>query len=487
VQTKQPTYQELQKINEALAFQIETLKFELAQLKKAIYGSKSERFTQISPDQASLFEGTENPQATIVEEEKQVTVKKKREGKQPVRAKISESLRREEVTVEPDVETSDMQRIGEVISEKLEIKPAEIYVVKTIRPKYLDTEGNFHIAPLNDPFPKSNAGASFAASIAVQKYVDHVPLHRQEKILARQQVFMSRSTLLNHLVLGHKKLGLLFEVLQKAVRKTSYIQADESSIPVLTKDKPGSALKGCMLVKVAPIERLVVFDYIKTKEKKNILESLEGFEGHLQVDGNVSYEAKGAEVGITLMNCLVHSRRKFTEALEYDKERASYVLEELKTVYLIEREMKQAGYDVDQITKGRQERILPILVSLKEWLENQLQPNLPSTPFQKAVKYMLKRWFGLIEFTKNGLLLPDNNMIENQIRPLALGRKNYMFAGSHRGAEYAVTFYSFFAICKLNNINPLRWLTDVYMRLDEHNIQDLHQLLPTKDYEFKYV
>ncbi len=487
VNSGQTSYEELVKLNRALSLQNEALKFELEQLKKAIYGSKSERFTQIDPDQANLFGAEQEKQVASQEDEQLITVKKKRKGKQPVRNKIPEYLRREEVIVEPDVDTAQMKKIGDQVSEKLEIKPAEIYVIKTVRPKYLDGDGNFHIATLNDPFPKSNAGASFAADIPVKKYVDHIPLHRQEKILTRNGLQIPRSTLLNHLVLGYRKIEILYTVLQKVLLIARYIQADESSIPVLTKDKPGSTLKGCMLVKVAPVERLVVFDYIKTKEKINILESLDGFMGHLQVDGNVSYEAKGRENGVTLMHCLVHSRRKFSEALDYDKERSSYVLEQVKKIYLIERELKEKNLDIDQITKQRQERTLPLLLALHNWLLSQLQPNLPINPFQRAIKYMLKRWDGLIEFTNVGTLLPDNNLIENQIRPLALGRKNYMFGASHQGAKYAAVFYSFFATCKLNGIEPLHWLTDVYKRIDDHNIQDLEELLPTKDYQFKYV
>ncbi|MBK8504198.1 MAG: IS66 family transposase [Saprospiraceae bacterium] len=413
--------------------------------------------------------------------------RKSGKGEQPVREKISESLRREVIVINPDVDTSNMDRIGEAISEKLEIKPAEIYVIRTVRPNYLDHEGTFHIAPLNDPFPKSNAGASFAADIAVKKYADHLPLYRQSKILARNQVKMSPSTLLNYLALGAKKLGILIPVLREEIHRSNYMQADETSMRVLTRDKPGSPLKGCFLVKAAPNERLVLFEYIKTKEKVNILDSLKGFKGYLQVDGNVSYEDKGKETAVTLIHCLVHSRRKFTEALEYDKKKSGYVLEEIKKLYLIERQMDEEAYDFEQKLKTRQELSVPILLALKEWLLDNLQPNLPNNPFQRAVKYMLKRWDGLIEYTNNGILRPDNNLIENQIRPLALGRKNFMFAASHQGAEYAAIFYSFFAMCKINDIDPHRWLTDVYLRIDNHNIQKLNELLPTKDYQFLSV
>lgn len=483
--TAQPSYQELLKINQELRLENERLKFEIAQIKKAINGSKSERFATAIPEQANLF-GDEIPEASAEVQVELIQVKKKKKGKQPVRNKIPESLRREVLVLQPEVDTTGMDKIGDQISEKLEIKPAEIYVVQTVRPKYLDSDGNFHIAPLNDPFPKSNAGASFAADLAVKKYVDHLPLHRQSKILARQQIIMARSTLLNHIALGARKLEPLYDFLKKTILQTKYIQADESSIPVLTRDKPGSALKGCVLVKAAPVERLVVFDYIKTKEKINILDGLQGFEGHLQVDGNVSYETKGREKGVKLIHCLVHSRRKFKEAMDYDREKSSYVLGEIKKLYLIERQISEEDLNIDEVLKRRQEQSLPIFLALREWLEKNLQPSLPNNPFQIAVKYMLKRWGGLLEYTNHGLLRPDNNLIENQIRPLALGRKNYMFAASHEGAKYAVIFYSFFAMCKLNGIDPHRWLTDVYKRMEDHNIQKLDELLPTKNYQFLY-
>lgn len=282
---------------------------------------------------------------------------------------------------------------------------------------------------------------------------------------------------------GMKKLDLIYKALQKELKSTDYIQADESSIPVLTKDNPGSTLKGCMLVKVAPEKKLVEFDYIKTKEKSSILTSLKDFNGYLQVDGNVTYETKGAEDEVTLLHCLVHSRRKFEQALEYDKILSSHVLTEIKKLYLIERQIAPEA-SLDQIRSIRQEKSLPILTSLHTWLEKYRDVHPPSTPFYKATRYMLKRWDGLIKYTTHGKLRPDNNLIENQIRPLALGRKNYMFAGSHEGAKYAATFYSLFATCKLNGLDPHRWLTDVYQRINDHPVNKINELLPLEEYQF---
>ena len=132
----------------------------------------------------------------------------------------------------------------------------------------------------------------------------------------------------------------------------------------------------------------------------------------------------------------------------------------------------------DQIRHIRRNDVIPVLNQLNEWLKDNLHPNLPSNPLQKAIKYMLKRWDGLVQYTTHGELLPDNNLIENQIRPMALGRKNYMFCGSHNGAVNAAILYSFLGTCKLNDIDPFKWLIYVFNHIDNHNINKLHQLLP---------
>lgn len=471
-------------------YKIDYLQFELDQLKKAVFGSKSERFMgDENPMQAKMFEEPEQEDVVEAPDEDPPTevVEKKKKRKKPKRQKLPAHLRREETIIEPEVSTEQMTLLGQEVSEKLEYSPAEIYVRSTIRPKYLDNKGAIHIADLNDPFPKYQAGPSLVSHVAVQKYVDHLPLYRQSKIFKREQIEIPRSTLNGMIAQGMKKVKKLFEVLNQKVMASDYIQADESSIPVLNKDKPGSAVKGCMLVKLAPKEKLVVFDYIKTKEKKNILKSLEGFKGHLQVDGNVSYEGKGTEDEVTLMHCLVHSRRKFQQALAYDEQNASHVLTEIKKLYLIERKAIAKAMTDDDIYTLRQAEAVPILENLKKWLEKNKDTHPPKTPMHIAVRYMLTRWAGLIAYTTHGKLRPDNNLIENQIRPLALGRKNYLFAGSHQGAKYAALYYSLFATCRLNGIDPTKWLTDVFYRVDDHHINKLDELLPVEGYQLAHI
>ncbi len=465
---------------------IDYLQFELEQLKRAVFGSKSERFVGgEDPKQTSMFEDSADEVEEGADEDPRTqVVAKKPKRKKPKRKKLPDHLRREQIVLEPDVDTEAMTLLGQEVSEKLEYSPAEIYVRSTVRPKYLDDKGGIHIAPLNDPFPKYQAAPSLVSHVTVQKYVDHLPLYRQSKIFKREHIELPRSTLNGMIALGLKKLDKLFEIMNKKLMASDYIQADESSIPVLNKDKPGSAVKGCMLVKLAPEEKLVVFDYIKTKEKKNILSSLEGFKGHLQVDGNVSYEEKGTEDEVILMHCLVHSRRKFEQALSYDEENASHVLTEIKKLYLIERKATQKEMTEEQRYTLRQEESVPILDDLKKWLEKNKDIHPPNTSMYKAIRYMLIRWRGLVAYTTHGKLRPDNNLIENQIRPLALGRKNYLFAGSHQGAEYAALYYSLFATCRLNDIDPAKWLTDVFYRIDDHHVNKLDELLPVNGYQF---
>ena len=474
-----------QKSKEELIQIIGHLTFELDQLKRAVFGSKSERFVPSSASgQGNLFSKSSEETTEVPEPQEQVVRKVKKSRNKPVRQKIPAHLPRIETVIEPDLDVSQMKPLGVEVSEKLELEPARFYVRKTVRPKYIDEDSQIHIAPLKDPFPKCMAGSSVVAHVAVQKYVDHLPLYRQSKIFKREQIDLPRSTLSGMIKRTARLLEPLYEVLNKQVMASDYVQADESSLPVLTTDKPGSAMKGCMLAKVSPEEKLVSFDYIKTKEKPNILQSLQDFKGYLQVDGNVSYQPKGEEEEVELMHCLVHSRRKFEQALVYDEKRSGYVLEQIKKLYLLERDGREANLTTQQIQEKRQKEAIPILQDLKEWLENNYDDEEPSNPFKRAVRYMLIRWNGLIKYTTKGHLRPDNNLIENQIRPLALGRKNYLFAGSHQGAEYAAIFYSLFATCRLHDLDPKAWLQDVLNRIGDHHVNKLVELLPTEQYQF---
>ena len=267
---------------------IQYLEFELAQIKRAIFGSKSERFKPAaSPEQLQMFGSEHNAVAQGKEQDgaadTKKTVKKK---KKPVRQKLPAHLKREETIIEPQGNIAEMRCIGQQVSEKLEMTPIQFYVRTIVRPKYVDAQGQIHIADLpGDPFPKCIAGASVAAHVAVSKYMDHLPLYRQNQIYARQDIDLARSTLNGIIRRGSELIRSIYERLNQKALASDYLQADESSLKVLTKDHPDGYIKGCMLIKVAPEEKIAVMEYIRTKEKINLHHSLKGFKGYLQVDG----------------------------------------------------------------------------------------------------------------------------------------------------------------------------------------------------------
>ena len=481
--------EDLIRINAEKDRRIEQLEFELKDIKRLIFGSKSERFeSAVQADQINIFGQTTLGPQNEVEEVEVVVKKKKKKRVNQGRQKLSEHLERKEQILTPDMDVSGMQVVGQVVTEKLEMTPAQFYVKKIIRLKYVDQNGHFYIAELpSDPFGRFIVGTSVATQVTLGKYLDHQPLYRQRKMYLRHQVNLPESTLNDLVKRTHFLLKPLYEYLCKIILTSTYLQVDESSLSVMTRDHPGSTKKGTILVKVAPTDQLCVFQYIKTKHKANLLDNLRGFKGHLQVDGNVSYEEMQEHSGVTLMHCLAHSRRYFEKAMDYDKDRASHVLSEIQKIYLIDRSIRERNLSVDQIAEERRARMIEIFGDLKTWMEKEILQVIPGTPIDKAIKYALKRWDGLIEFIQGGHLRPDNNLIENQIRRLALGRKNFLFGGSHQGAEYASLFYSMIATCQLNQICPYEWLNDVLPRILHHPINRISELLPTKDYKFSRI
>lgn len=465
------------------SYQIDQLKFQLEQLQRALFGSKSERFVSNEQGCSQLDIFTNE---VITSEPLQITevAAHQKKKKQPKRKKLPEHLERKTEVVEPDVDTAEMRCIGEQITEKLEVIPARLFVRVIARPKYIDQQQKIHIAQMpSEPFPKGIAGATLGAKIAVDKYVDHLPLYRQSQIYKRQDIDLPRSTLNNIIGKGYQLLTPLYKSLEDKINRANYVQADESSILVLDKNSSNGSVKGCMLVKAAPNENLVLMEYIKTKEKVKIINALKDIQGHIQVDGNTSYVDLGKLNKITLMHCMAHARRYFEKALDYNKEKATTALETIKLLYTIEREIKNLPAQEKQTQ--RKAKSVPILNNFKKWLEEHLALKDPPNPIQKAIRYFLKRWDGLIEYTNDGNLGIDNNLIERQIRPLALGRKNYLFAGAHIGADYAAMYYSFFATCRLNNIEPLKWLTYVFEHIQEYPINKISELLPVNGFQFK--
>ena len=399
-------------------------------------------------------------------------------GRQPLPA----HLRREQIVLQPnDVRVDNLKKISEDITETLAYTPAELYVKRTIRPKYLDP-GTQRI--LQAPAPvrameRSNADESLVAQIIVEKYIDHMPLNRQINRYARLGVEMNASTLSDQVAAAGDVIAALAEAHKKNVLSGGYLHADETTIQVLESDKKNASHTGYYWVYQSHKEKLVYFDYQPGRGREGPTNILNGFTGYLQTDGYGVYDAFGNKPGITLIHCMAHARRKFFDAQSNDKEKACYVLEQMQWLYDAERFIKDKELTGEAKWRYRQEHAVPILKSLGTWMqETYITLKAPDSAISKALAYSIKRWDKLSLYATTDFLNIDNNPVENSIRPVTLGRKNYLFAGSHAAAQRAAIFYSLFATCKNYNINPYNWLLYVLRNIVLHPINRIAELLP---------
>jgi transposase len=476
------------KIIQQQAAKILLLQHELAQLKRLIYGSKSERFV-----------GAENPQQLslpLIEEEHQPTQstspaihvdahsrnKKQEEKKHPVRNAFPESLPREIIIIQPKGDITGYKKIGEEITEVLELVEAKIFVKRYVREKYISPdEQKIIIGQLpSRPIEKGLFGEHLIAQIITDKYVDHLPLHRQIERFKRAGIKLSASTLNDTVKNICALLTPLYDCLHTEVVSANYLQADETPIKVLDSNVKRKTHRGYHWVYHAVKKKLVLFDYRPGRGRAGPAEILKHYKGYLQTDGYNVYDAFAVNKNITLLGCMAHVRRKFDEAKDNDGNRAEYALQQIQKLYATEGDIRNnASLSADEIIQIRTEQSQPVLHELQRWMQENLQQVLPKSAIGVAIQYALWRWKKLYGYTENAALQIDNNLIENTIRPVALGRKNYLFAGSHEGARRAAIIYSFFGTCKLNDINPQQWLADVLLKINDTKMSQITTLLPT--------
>ncbi len=479
--------------NAELKAKNDSLKSENAWLKKQAFGRKSEKLHTVNSDQMvlSLFEedvpipGIKNSDDnTISTEPVAKTAASTRKGRKP----IPDSLPAEEVCVEPKESEltcsccgKNMVKIGQEESKSLEYVPAYFKVIKRIRPKYACRcgEGGFVIADTpSRPIEKSIAESSLLAYVTVGKYVDHLPLYRQSQIFGRYDVEISRSTMDGWLKKIHLLLDPVYDVMKKQTLSSEYLQMDETRIKVL-KDSNTTKKKGAHLGWFWPFTdgKQVLFEYDPGRNKEVPSEILSEFTGTLQTDGFASYNKVVKDNNITRVGCWAHVRRKFFDALEHDK-RAQVFLTEIGKLYAVEKRAHEACSDFEQRRGFRQKHSLPVLENIRQLLENYALSTLPKLPLGKAITYAKNQWDTLTTYCENGIVQIDNNRIENLIRPVALGRKNWLFAGSPDGARRAALFYSLLGSCKIKGINPFEYLTDVLDRINDTKLSELDQLTP---------
>jgi transposase len=465
---------------------IKKLTNELIALRRKLFGSKSERNIPEDPNQLKLdFEGgvetlpeeAAQPVEVVVAEH----TRKQQDKKQPVREPIPEHLRREVIIVEPANIPDGAVRIGEVVTEKMEYLPGEVYVKRTVRPKYaLPKNEGIVVADLpTQVLPKSNAGASLLAYLIVGKFMDHLPFYRIIEILKRANVKIAPSTVNGWFSDTVDLLNPLYDCLKKEVLSSDYLQMDESSIPVMDKDKPGSTRKGYHWIVRSPMQNQLFFCYQQgSRGQKVVIDLLRDFKGALQSDGYGAYSIYENKKNVLLLGCMAHARRKFEEALKEDRPRAEYALLLMRELYEIERQMQEEELSFADIEKFRKEKSYPILQKLEQWLLDNKGKVLPKGLISKAISYTYDIFPRLARYVIDGRYKIDNNGAENGIRPMALGRKNYLFCGNDDAAKKAAIVYSLLGSCKLANVNPMAWLTDVLTRLPDHQANKLTELLP---------
>jgi transposase len=475
---------------ESLQQQISLQQLQIAELQKFIFSGRQEKFKADANShalQAVLFNNDklgEVVTASIkkVEGYQKITtaVRVNHPGRKPLEA----HLRREVIYLIPTEEVSGLKPVGEEVTEVLEYQPGELFVKKYVRPEYIKpgedgTNAVRVIAPLPSmPIDKAIAGPSLLAHLMVSKFVDHLPIYRQLQIFTRQKVNIDYTTTSNWIKQGCRLITPLFEAHYRQVLSASYLSADETPIKVIDKAKKGTTHQGYYWVYYDTVNRLVMFQYQTGRAAQWPTETLKDYQGYLQTDGYAGYEQFDKITGITTLNCWAHARRKFFDAQDYDKQKATAVLEQVQYLYKIESHCQDNHYTPEQIKHYRQEHSIPALASLHILLKSQMNETLPQSPMGKALQYTLARWDKLCVYTQDGRLRIDNNLIENSIRPVALGRKNYLFAGSHEAAQHGAMLYSLFATCRLYNINPVEWLTEVFSKIKDHSINKIHELLP---------
>ena len=473
---------------EQAQLQIIQLQQQLSQLQKMIFGSRQERFipAAVNTTQLSLDIQAEPVAACSITSAQKISYTRTNitvEPKpliHPGRMKLPDSLRREEIIIEPAADITGCKKMGEEITEVLEYKPGELFVKKYIRPKYArqNNEGVLIGTLPSRPLEKAMAGEGLLAQIIIDKYVDHLPLYRQMQRFERNGLKLPYSTLTDWVSSTCRLIEPLFTALKKQVLESSYLHVDETPIKVMDKDKNGETHRGYYWVYHNSIDKIVFFDYQEGRGREGPAGILENFKGYLQTDGYNVYDAFDKQEGITLLHCMAHARRMFNEALNNDESRSGYAMKEIQRLYVIERNCREQSLSFEEVKAVRQQKSVPILIALGQWMKQQYMQVTPKSSIGKALAYSIERWERLSLYTQHGMLNIDNNPVENSIRPIALGRKNYLFAGSHEAARRSGTLYSLLGTCKMHGIEPYTWLKNVLQKIADHPVNKVNELLP---------
>lgn len=522
---------------DALSARAAELERQIHWFKKQIFGSKSERRASDPPAVEALTgdlfgQPAEATADEIREETSEPSAKPRR--RRGARKPLPAELPRRDILhdVAPDEKIcpccgKEKARIGEDVTEQLEIIPAQVYVARHVRPKYACPSCKDGVAQASlpaQPAPRASVGPGFLAWLILAKYADHTPLCRLERIFARHGVDLPRARMCDWLMTAAALFAPLVAAMARRVRAGPIVQADETSIRLRTGEKRGKTETSWVWVYLgdATAAPYTIYDFQRSRGRDGPRAMLAGFGGCLQSDGYTVYEhlkpeeaaaASGGEgaaapaATMTRAGCWAHGRRKFVEAEEGGDARASEAIRIIKDLYKVEREWKEEAAEAeieakagaerrpagatDEAREARRERLFerrramrdekskPALENLRRWMSDRLDV-LPQSPLGKAIGYAENNWPELTRYLADGRLEIDNNASERALRPIAVGRKNWLFAGSERGGRAAAVFFTLIESARRNGLNPFDYLHDLLERLPSHPINQIDALLPDR-------
>ena len=486
--------QQLQTKDEQLAWrqaEIERLQLLIAKLRRMQFGRRSEKLDrrieqlelqldELQTAQAETRADSPSPEAT------EHAAERRKHARRPLSARLPRQTQTilPKETVCPDC-GGELKALGEDVSEMLEYVPAHFHVIRQVRPKLACSSCDKIVqaeAP-SRPIAHGLAGPGLLAHVVVSKYCDHLPLYRQEEIYAREGVELERATLADWVGGASQLLAPLVEALRRHVMSASKLHADDTPVPVLA---PGlGRTKTGRLWTYVRDDRpagdatppAVWFAYSPDRKGEHPQTHLIHFSGTLQADAYAGFDQIYESGRIREAACWAHVRRKFYDLqVAHKSPVAQEALERIGVLYGIEEKIR--GRPPDQRREVRQARARPLLESLRAWLESCLTKLSKKSDTTVAVKYALGRWEALTRYAEDGSLEIDNNAAERALRAVALGRKNYLFAGSDAGGERAATLYSLIGTAKLNGLDPEASLREVLSRIADHPIYRIEELLP---------
>lgn len=487
---KPKTLVEAKQIISNLQHDLHILQQQVASLLRDKFGQSSEKqpiVTDTQPEDVIDPEATEEPEEPEPAIETITYSRKKRNGHR----NIPDDLERVRIEYTlPDLTCpcgcgSQLHKIGEVVTEQLEIIPAKIYVIQHARIKYagcLHQDKVITATMPNQPIDKGLAGPGLLADILVKKYDDHLPLYRQAEIFTRHGIDISRNTMGDWVMQCADILQPIVDAMKPDLLASPKIHTDDTTVPVLKKDG-GVTKTGRLWIYCGCIPECAIYEYTPTRQQKWSMEFLKDYQGYVQADAYPGYDKLYASGRIIEVACMAHARRKFFEIAKANEKStgsktgiAVTAISYISKLYKIEAKAKDLDVWAKKALRKREAK--PILKTYKKFLLTQSKKVLPKSPLGNAVSYTLSNWVALTRYLGNGILDIDNNKAERLMKPIAIGRRNYLFAGNDRGGRAAATIYSLIESCKLNKINPYEYLRDILTKLPDTLNCNIRSLLP---------